>query len=106
MGPHQSGLRAGTSMFGDEMIRSGSPICHSFGPANTSGGGRSAGLPRGAPLSAHQAICAISFAVSDRSPLNRWMPTSFSMYQGGMASCPFPSPVRYFMARAQGRASS
>ena len=93
-------------MLGDEMIRSGSPICHSLGPVNASGGGMSAGLPRGAPLSAHQAIFAISSSVSDRSPLNRWMPTSFSMYQGGMASCPLRSPVRYFMERAQGRASS
>ena len=42
-------------MFGDEMIRSGSPICHSFGPAKWTGGGMSAGLPRGAPLSAHHA---------------------------------------------------
>ena len=93
-------------MFGDEMIRSGSPICHSFGPAKWTGGGMSAGLPRGAPLSAHHAIFAISSAVSDRSPLNRWMPTSFSMYQGGMTSWSLPSPVRYFMERAHGRASS
>jgi hypothetical protein len=38
----------------------------------------SAGLPRGAPLSAHFAIVAISSSLSEGSCLNFWMPMFFS----------------------------
>ena len=60
----------------------------------------SAGLPRGAPLSAHAAIFAISSSLSERSSLNCWMPTFFSMYHGGITPGLSRSPVRCFMARA------
>ena len=70
------------------------------------GGGMSAGLPSGAPLSAQAAIFAISSSLSDGSFLKSWMPMSFSMYQGGITPILSRSPVRYFMARAQGRTSS
>ena len=45
----------------------------------------SAGLPRGAPLSAHFAILAISSSLSDGSCLNFWMPMFFSTNHGGIA---------------------
>src|SRR5688500_8134129 len=51
-GPNQSGAVAPTSTVGDEIIKSG-PIVHSIGSANVTGGGMLAGLPCGAPLSAH-----------------------------------------------------
>jgi hypothetical protein len=66
----------------------------------------SAGLPRGAPASAHAANFAISPAVSDMSSLYAWMPTVLSMYHGGIASGVLPSPVRCFIDRAHGRDSS
>ena len=66
----------------------------------------SAGLPRGAPLSAHVAIFSMSSSLREMSPLYCWMPMSFSIYQGGITSGLLPRPVRYLMARAQGRASS
>ena len=66
----------------------------------------SAGLPRGAPLSAHFAILAISSSLSERSFLNFWIPMFFSMPQGGIAPRWVRSPVFTFMDLAQGRASS
>ena len=83
-------------------MRSGVPMCHASSSGNTGGGGRSAGLPRGAPASDHAAIVAISASVSDGSSLNCWMPTLRSMCQGGMMR----SRTRVLMARAQGRTSS
>ena len=73
---------------------------------NATGGGMSAGSPRGAPLSAHAAIFAISSSLNDGSFLNCWMPMSFSTYQGGMAPGLSRSAVRCLMDRAQGRTSS
>ncbi len=66
----------------------------------------SAGLPRGAPLSAHFAIFAISSSLSDGSFLNFWMPMFFSTYHGGITPACGPMPVRCLIARAQGRTSS
>ena len=66
----------------------------------------SAGLPRGAPLSAHFATFAISSSLREGSSLNFWMPMFFSMYQGGITPARGPMPVRCLIARAQGRTSS
>src|SRR5712691_1788232 len=103
MGPHQSGDEAFTEMVGDETMRSGVPISHSLGPANLSGGGMSAGFPRGAPLSTHVAIFATSSSLREMSPLYCWMPTFFSMYHGGIASGLLRRPVLYLMDSAHGR---
>ena len=65
------------------------------------GGGRSAGLPRGAPASTQLPISAISSAVSDGSSLNAWIPMFLSMNQGGISR----ASVRWRMERAQGRTS-
>ena len=73
---------------------------------NGGGAGMSAGSPCGAPLSAQRAIVATSSSLSDQSSLNRWMPMFFSMYHGGITPGLSRSPVRYLMARAQGRTSS
>ena len=70
------------------------------------GVGMSAGFPRGAPLSVHAAMVAISSSLNDQSSLNRWMPMSFSMYHGGIVPILFRRPVRFLMERAQGRTSS
>ena len=104
--PHQSGASPATSKLGDDTIRSGCPISHWSTSMNATGGGRSAGSPRGAPLSAHRAMRAISSSLSDGSSLNRWMPMSFSMYHGGITPGVSRSPVRSLMARAQGRTSA
>ena len=66
----------------------------------------SAGLPRGAPLSAHFAIVAISSSLSDGSSLNFWMPMFFSTNHGGIAPRWLRSAVRVLIARAHGRTSS
>ena len=66
----------------------------------------SAGLPRGAPPSAHLAIFAISSSLSDGSSLYCWMPMFFSMNHGGIAFGLLRRLVRSFMDRAHGRASS
>src|SRR5262245_49381495 len=66
----------------------------------------SAGLPRGAPLSAHFAILEISSSLSEGSFLKLWMPMFFSMYHGGMTPACGPIPVRALMALAYGRTSS
>ena len=64
----------------------------------------SAGLPRGAPLSTHFAIVAISSSLSDGSLWNCWMPMFFSTYHGGMTPALGPMPgFRCLMARAHGR---
>ena len=101
-----SGADAGTTISGDSRIRSGSPIDHSSSLPKSSGGGRSAGLPSGAPLSAQVAIFSISSSLSEMSSLNCWMPMSFSMNHGGMAPRLLRSAVRALMARAQGRTCS
>ena len=66
----------------------------------------SAGLPRGAPLSAQRAIFATSSSLSEMSFLYCWMPMSFSMYHGGIVPCLLRIDVRRLMADAYGRASS
>ena len=96
--PHLSdALHSGIS-----TIQSGVPIRHSSNDASCTGGGASAGLPRGAPASTHVPIVAISSSVSDASSLNVRTPTLRSMYHGGISRC----AVRSLMARAQGRTSS
>ena len=62
----------------------------------------SAGFPRGAPLSTHVATVSISSSLSDGSSLNLWIPTFFSMNQGGISR----AAVFRLMAAAQGRTSS
>ena len=92
-------------MDGEETIRSGVPIVHSR-PAR-SNSGMSAGSPRFAPLSTQAAMVATSSGVSDRSSLNFWIPTFFSMNQGGIRSGSSSGrEVLFLMARAHGRASS
>jgi hypothetical protein len=87
-------------------IKSGSPIAHFVASPQTRGGGMSAGLPCGAPLSTHLATLAISAALSDGSSRNFWMPMFFSTYQGGITPALGPIPVRCLMERAHGRTSS
>ena len=87
-------------------MRSGVPIVQARSSAYCFGGGMSAGLPRGAPLSAHFAIVAISSSLSDGSFLNFWMPMFFSTYHGGITPAFGPMPVRCLIARAHGRTSS
>ena len=88
-------------------IRSGVPIRQTELSAQTaSRAAHRPGLPRGAPLSAHVAIIATSFALSDGSSLYCWMPMFFSMYHGGITPACGPMPVRCLMARAHGRTSS
>jgi hypothetical protein len=65
--PHQSGEFAFTRISGLSTIKSGSPACHEWPSGHVFAGGMSAGLPRGAPLSAHFAILAISSSLSDGS---------------------------------------
>ena len=60
--------------------------------------------PEMLPLAVQAAMAAISSSLSDQSSLNRWMPMSFSMYQGGMTPARGPRLVRIFIALAQGRA--
>ena len=86
--------------------RSGSPIDQRVLSFHTRAAGRSAGLPRGAPLSAHLAMRAISSSLSDGSFLKCWMPMSFSMYHGGITPARGPMPVRVLMLRAHGRTCS
>ena len=62
----------------------------------------SAGLPRGAPLSAHFASVAISSSLSDGSLWNFWIPMFFSTYHGGITPAFGPMPVRCLIARAHG----
>ena len=81
-------------------------MVHSSSLPKSSGGGRSAGLPSGAPLSAHIAIFSISSSLREMSSLKCWMPMSFSMNHGGMAPRLFRNCVRALMDRAQGRACS
>src|SRR5213593_4728704 len=86
IGPHLSGDDSGISTSGLLTIKSGSPSCHFDASANTRGGGMSAGLPRGDPLSTHVAI--------------------LSMNHGGIASGLSRRPVRYLIDLAHGRTSS
>ena len=76
--------------------RNRSPLGHS------SGGGMSAGLPSGAPLSTQRTTVSISASLSDMSLMNCWMPTVLSRYHGGISR----ASTRDRMARAQGRVSS
>src|SRR5439155_16709511 len=83
-------------------VTSGLPMCHWSMSLNCRGGGMSAGLPIGAPLSTHLVMVATSESLKDGSSLNWAMPMFRSMYQGGI------SRLRTFslIARAQGLASS
>ena len=63
-------------------------------------------LPRAAPVSAHLPIMAISLSLKDGSSLYFWIPTFFSMYQGGITPRWGPIEVRCLIVRAQGRTSS
>ena len=81
------------------------PIDHSL-PAR-SYSGMSAGSPRSAPPSTHAAMVATSAGLSDGSSLNFWIPTFFSMNQGGIRSGSSSGrDTLSRMARAQGRTSS
>src|SRR5215470_18259832 len=104
--PHQSGEFALTRISWVDTTRSGVPIAHVLRLSNFRGGGMSAGLPCGAPLSAHVPIIAISASDSDGSFLYCWMPTFFSMYHGGITPRCGPIDVRCLIARAYGRTSS
>src|SRR6478672_1333460 len=104
--PHQSGAFPFTRISGSFTTRSGSPIVQVFASAHFLGGGMSAGLPLGAPLSAHFAIFAISSSLNEGSFLKVWIPMFFSMYHGGMTPACGPMLVRFLIARAQGRTSS
>src|SRR5262249_22262496 len=104
--PHQSGAFALTTRSVVFTIRSGVPIAHRPESSHVRGAGMSAGLPRGAPESAHLAIVAISRSLSDGSLWNFWMPMFLSTYHGGMTPACGPMPVRCLIARAHGRASS
>ena len=66
----------------------------------------SAGLPRGAPLSDHFAIAAISASLNDGSCLNPWMPMFFSTNHGGITPARGPRPVRVLIDLAHGRTCS
>ena len=87
---------------GIDTIRSGSPMRHSCGLGNSTGGGASAGLPRGDPLSTQAAMAAISASVRDGSSLKSWIPMRRSTYHGGISRV---STLR-LMERAHGRTSS
>ena len=104
--PHQSGALPFTGRSCVETTRSGVPISQLLPSSNLRGGGMSAGLPRGAPLSAHLPIVATSASLSDGSSLYLWMPTFFSMYHGGITPRWGPMEVRCLIARAYGRTSS
>ena len=105
--PHQSEPLARTSITGEETIRSGSPTVQVAPSGHSMAGGMSAGLPRGAPASTQSAIRAISSLLSEMSFLKRWMPTFFSMNQGGIRSGSLSGrEVLSLIARAQGRTSS
>ena len=77
-------------------------MLQAFVSLNSSGAGRSAGSPRGAPLSTQAPIVSISSSLSDESSLKCWIPMFFSMNQGGISR----SSVRSLIALAQGRTSS
>ena len=69
---HWSGaLAATTTSLGRVTMRSGLPMCQRPMSSNFGLGGMSAGVPCGAPLSAHRTIVRISFSVSDGSSLKR-----------------------------------
>jgi hypothetical protein len=68
--PNQSGATAFISTDGETTIRSGVPMRQALLSTKVSGGGMSAGLPCGAPLSAHAAIFAMASSPSEKSSLN------------------------------------
>jgi hypothetical protein len=74
--------------------------------SKSSGFGMSAALPRGAPVSTHFAIIAISASLSDGSCLKPWMPMFFSTNHGGITPACGPIPVRVLIDRAHGRTCS
>jgi hypothetical protein len=104
--PHQSGAVPFTTMSWLRTMMSGLPMAQVLPSSNVRAGGRSAGLPSRAPVSAHLAILAISSSLSDGSFLYFWMPTFRSTYHGGITPALGPRPVRVLMARAHGRTSA
>src|SRR4029450_818910 len=91
-----------TRYFGADTTRSGLPIDHSSSFAKVGAFGWSAGLPIGAPPSAHRAISRISAALSDGSSFEAGVPTVSWTCEGGISRF----VVRSLMARAQGRTVS
>src|SRR5947207_12324367 len=98
---------AGTVQGVDLITRSGGP---SFGCTlqmfdssfHVFGGGMSFESPFGAPAAVQRRIVSISASLSDRSFLNRRMPTVLSMCHGGI----WRAPMRAAIDFTQGRASS
>lgn len=99
--PNQSAASASTVPTRDETTRSGSPMVQPAA-SQTSGGGRSAGFPRGAPASTQAAMVSISASLSEGSSLKCWMPMFLSMNHGGISR----AAVRLRIDRAQGRTSA
>ena len=83
--PNQSGA-SGATTYGSGIgtIRSGSPICQSKFIEKSTGGGMSAGFPRGAPLSTQRTMVVISSSLSDLSSLKPCTPMFLSMNHGGI----------------------
>ena len=102
MEPNRSGPAAGTWWAGNRITRSGLPICHSEASANCRSGGMSARLPRGAPLSTHFTIVAISSSLSDGIVLELLEPDVAIDVPGGISR----AATRALIERAHGRASS
>ena len=91
----------GTTTGGLVTTRSGSSPWYQVSTAgHPTGGGASAGLPRGAPWSTQRAMVAISASLSEGS--SRYLPTVRSANQGGMTR----AATRCLMERAHGRTSS
>ena len=100
--PYQSGASASTVVTGDDTTRSGAPMLHCPPGGHSRAGGRSDGLPRGAPASTQSPIRRISASDSEGSSMKRWMPMFLSTNHGGISR----ARVRAWMARAQGRTSA
>src|SRR3989442_13010997 len=104
--PHLSGPTAAMVTSGDFSTRSGFPIVHPSLSSKRRGGGMSAGVPRGAPPSAHFAIFATSSSLRDGASLKFWVPIFFSMNQGGSAPRRHLRPVRPLHDPAPGPSSA
>ena len=107
VGFHHWSCPLAVTVYGVELTtRSGWPSVlsssHSDAGGQSIGGGRSAGLPSGAPASTHRTTVSISASVSEKSFLNAWMPTVRSMCQGGMMR----RSTRSRICRTHGRTSS
>src|SRR4051794_27629159 len=99
---HWSGALTGTfHSTGSGTMRSGLPMCHLFKSSKVAAGGRSAGLPSGAPAETHETIVPISSSERDGSSLNFWTPIVLSMNHGGISRL----ATLFWIDFAQGRAS-